>query len=90
MLLLKHPICPLGHHVHVSMLAAAKSRVGILFATLFCVNMCVCGCVGMYYKKCIVLTSFANSLTIMGTWCATYVSNIQATIVHPVDLQKSH
>jgi len=25
----------------------------------------------------------------MGTWCATYVSNIQATIVHPVDLQVS-
>jgi hypothetical protein len=43
----------------------------------------------MYYKKCIVLTSFVNSLTIMGTWCATYVSNIQATIVHPVDLQVS-
>jgi len=26
----------------------------------------------------------------MGTLCATYVSNVQATIVHPVDLKKSY
>jgi len=72
------------------MLAAAKTRVGILFATPFCVCVCIHMCVGIYYKKCVVLTSFVNSLTVMGTLCATYVSNIQATIVHPVDLKKSH
>jgi len=91
MLVSKHPSWPLGYHVRVSMLAAAKSRVGILFSTPFCVYVYVCMhmCIGMHYKNCIVLT-FVNSVTIMGTWCATYVSNIEATIVHPVDLQKSH
>lgn len=45
MLVPKHPSWPLGHHVRVSMLAAAKSRVGILFATPFCVYVCVYICV---------------------------------------------
>jgi hypothetical protein len=51
MLVPEHPSCPLGHHVHVTVLAAAKTWVGILFW-----HPLVCVSIVMYYKKCIVLT----------------------------------
>jgi hypothetical protein len=90
MLVLEQPSCPLGHHVHVTVLAAAKTKVGDTFSAPHFVGVCVCVCVVMYYQKRIVLALFVNCLTtLMGTFCSTYVSNIKGTVLHSVDLKKS-
>ena len=89
MLVPRLPSCPLGHHVHVSMLAAAKTRVGILFATPFCL------CVYTYVCRDVFTKSVLYWHHLLLPWLQwahglPHVSNIQATIVHPVDLRKSH